>query len=354
MQKDKKFTSISEIGEFGLLDYLTKGIKPTNKNTIKGIGDDAAVIKISKNESLVISTDSLNEGVHFDLTYVPLMHLGYKSVIVNLSDIYAMNANPEQILVSIALSNQFSVEAVDELYKGIKKACKHYQVDLIGGDTISSRSGLVISVTAIGRTHPDKITYRSRAKEGDFLMVSGDLGGAYLGLQVLEREKAVFVENPNMQPELSSHPYLLGRQLKPEARKDVIEIFDALDIIPTSMIDVSDGLASEILHICKKSKVGANIYEEKLPVDSAVINLSKELNIDPTTCILNGGEDYELLFTVKPKDHDKLKNHLDFTSIGQITKKKEAIKLITRDKKSHRIIAQGWNNFNPNSSLKQN
>ena len=331
--------------EFGLIEEIKSKTICKQRNTIKGIGDDAAVISISKDEALVISTDMLTEGVHFDLTYTPLIHLGYKAITTNLSDIYAMNARAEQILVSIGISNKFSVEAVKEIYKGINVACKLYDVDLVGGDTTSLQKGLTMSITAIGRSATKKITYRDKAKEGDFIFVTGDLGGAYLGLQILEREKAVFNENPETQPELNKHKYLLQRQLRPEARKDILDIFKKMNVLPTAMIDLSDGLASEILHICKNSTVGARLFEEKIPIDPSVIKVAEEFNINPTTCALNGGEDYELLFTVKKEDALKFKHHPDFTKIGEITRENKKAFLILKGGERHKIVAQGWDSL---------
>ena len=335
-------TNLAELGEFGLIKHLTQHIELYQPSTIKGVGDDAAVIN---NEDLqtVISTDILIEGVHFDLTYVPLRHLGYKSVIVNLSDVYAMNAHPKQILVSIALSNRFKLEAIEELYSGMLAACKKYKVDLVGGDTTSSLSGLVISITAIGGVKKEDITYRNGAKETNLLCVSGDLGGAYMGLQVLEREKSVFKENPKLQPDLEGKDYLLERQLKPEARKDIIETLNSLGIKPTAMIDVSDGLSSEILHLCSQSDVGVELYEEKIPIDSLTYDTAREFNLDPTLCSLSGGEDYELLFTVDINEYEKLKNSMDITIIGHITDKAKGCNMISKSGTVHELKAQGWN-----------
>jgi len=335
-------TNLAELGEFGLIKHLTQHIELYQPSTIKGVGDDAAVIN---NEDLqtVISTDILIEGVHFDLTYVPLRHLGYKSVIVNLSDVYAMNAHPKQILVSIALSNRFKLEAIEELYSGMLAACKKYKVDLVGGDTTSSLSGLVISITAIGGVKKEDITYRNGAKETNLLCVSGDLGGAYMGLQILEREKSVFKENPKLQPDLEGKDYLLERQLKPEARKDIIETLHSLGIKPTAMIDVSDGLSSEILHLCSQSDVGVELYEEKIPIDSLTYETAREFNLDPTLCSLSGGEDYELLFTVDINEYEKLKNSMDITIIGHITDKAKGCNMISKSGTVHELKAQGWN-----------
>lgn len=335
-------TNLAELGEFGLIKHLTQHIELYQPSTIKGVGDDAAVIN---NEDLqtVISTDILIEGVHFDLTYVPLRHLGYKSVIVNLSDVYAMNAHPKQILVSIALSNRFKLEAIEELYSGMLAACKKYKVDLVGGDTTSSLSGLVISITAIGGVKKEDITYRNGAKETNLLCVSGDLGGAYMGLQILEREKSVFKENPKLQPDLEGKDYLLERQLKPEARKDIIETLHSIGIKPTAMIDVSDGLSSEILHLCSQSDVGVELYEEKIPIDSLTYETAREFNLDPTLCSLSGGEDYELLFTVDINEYEKLKNSMDITIIGHITDKAKGCNMISKSGTVHELKAQGWN-----------
>lgn len=334
---------LSKLGEFGLIKHLTQHIEIKNPSTLKGVGDDAAVINYTEGDKVtLVSTDMLVEGVHFDLTYVPLKHLGYKSVVVNLSDIYAMNGTPKQITVSIALSNRFGLESVEELYAGMLMACEKYGVDLVGGDTTSSLSGLVISITAIGEGDKNKVVYRNGAKETDLLCVSGDLGGAYMGLQILEREKAVFKENPKIQPDLEGKDYILERQLKPEARKDIIKLFDALEMKPTSMIDVSDGLASEILHLCDQSNVGCELYEEKIPIDPQTYDTARQFNLDPTMCALSGGEDYELLFTISTSDYDKVKNQLDFTVIGHITNKSAGANLVTKSGGSHPLKAQGW------------
>ncbi len=335
-------TNLAELGEFGLIKHLTQHIELYQPSTIKGVGDDAAVINYEDLQT-VISTDILIEGVHFDLTYVPLRHLGYKSVIVNLSDVYAMNAHPKQILVSIALSNRFKLEAIEELYSGMLAACKKYKVDLVGGDTTASLSGLVISITAIGGVKKEDITYRNGAKESNLLCVSGDLGGAYMGLQILEREKSVFKENPKLQPDLEGKDYLLERQLKPEARKDIIETLHSIGIKPTAMIDVSDGLSSEILHLCSQSDVGVELYEEKIPIDSLTYETAREFNLDPTLCALSGGEDYELLFTVDINEYEKLKNSMDITIIGHITDKAKGCNMISKSGTVHELKAQGWN-----------
>jgi thiamine-monophosphate kinase len=340
-----KRTELSELGEFGLIDKLTNQFTTHISTTIKGVGDDAAVISISDSEVMLVSTDMLLEGVHFNLMYTPLMHLGYKAVMVNLSDIFAMNGNAQQITVSIAVSNRFPLEALEELYAGIKKACDLYQVDLIGGDTSSSLSGLTISVTAIGKAKKSDVVYRSGAKENDLLVVSGDLGGAYMGLQLLEREKEVFKANPNMQPDLDGNDYLLERQLKPEARQDVIKFLKDLDVKPTSMIDISDGLASEIFHLCKASDLGCTIYDEKIPIDAKTSMAAIDFNIDPVTCALNGGEDYELLFTVSLAEYDKIKGNPHMTVIGHITDKNSGVNLVDKNGAIIPLQAQGWKAF---------
>ena len=341
----EKRTEISDLGEFGLIDTLTKDFVNYSPTTIKGVGDDAAVIATSEEGVMLVSTDMLVEGIHFNLMYSPLMHLGYKSVVVNLSDIYAMNGTPKQVTVSIAISSRFPLEAVEELYKGIKKACDIYQVDLIGGDTTSSLSGLMISITALGTAKKDEVVYRSGAKEYDLLVVSGDLGGAYMGLQVLERERAVFKANPEIQPDLDGHDYLLERQLKPEARKDVIQILKELEVHPTAMIDISDGLASEIMHICKASEVGCTIYDERIPLDAKTSIAAIEFNVDPVTTALNGGEDYELLFTIKQEDYEKVASNPNFTVIGHITDKASGVNLVDKNGSHIALKAQGWNHF---------
>lgn len=342
MNKETKQTKISELGEFGLIDRLTSDIQIKNEGTLKGVGDDAAVLDY-KNKLVVVSTDLLTEGIHFNLMYVPLKHLGYKSVVVNLSDIFAMNARPKQITVNIALSGKFSVEAVEELYSGIHLACEKYGVDLIGGDTTSSLTGLTISVTVLGEAEKDELVYRSGAKPTDLLCVSGDLGGAYMGLQLLERENEVFKVNQNMQPQLEGYDYILARQLKPEARGDIIEVFKKLGIKPTSMIDISDGLSSEIMHICKNSGVGCNVYEDKIPMDFQTKKMAEELNINPLVAALNGGEDYELLFTIPLSDYEKVKYDPDFTIIGHITEAAEGTNLIASGGTVIPLTAQGWN-----------
>ncbi|CAM1359332.1 Thiamine-monophosphate kinase [Tenacibaculum litoreum] len=343
--KNQERTSLAELGEFGLINHLTKHFKMYHSSTVKGVGDDAAVINTSGKET-VITTDLLVEGVHFDLSYMPLKHLGYKAVMVNLSDVYAMNANAEQITVSIAVSNRFPLEAIEELYAGIQLACDTYKVDLVGGDTTSSTKGILISVTAIGAANKEDIVYRDGAKPTDLIVVSGDLGGAYLGLQVLEREKQVFQVNPQNQPDLDKYTYIIERQLKPEARKDIPKLLEELEVKPTSMIDISDGLSSEIMHICTQSKTGCKIYEDKLPLDPQVISTSEEFNMDSTMIALSGGEDYELLFTVSIDDYDKIKGNPSLTVIGHITEKNEGINLVTRANQEIELKAQGWNSFN--------
>jgi len=335
-------TELSELGEFGLIKHLTQYIEAGNASTVQGVGDDAAVIDNGTLQTIV-TTDMLVEGVHFDLTYVPLKHLGYKSVIVNLSDVYAMNAEPRQIVVSLALSSRFSLEAIEELYAGILLACKKYNVDLVGGDTTSSLSGLVINITAIGAAKKEDIVYRNGAAETNLLCVSGDLGAAYMGLQILEREKSVFKENPKLQPDLEGKDYLLERQLKPEARRDVLEILKRTGIKPTAMIDISDGLSSEILHLCHQSKVGVELYEEKIPLDPLTFETAREFNLDPTLCALSGGEDYELLFTVDIADYEKIKNSMDITIIGHITHESKGHVMVAKAGTVHELKAQGWN-----------
>jgi thiamine-monophosphate kinase len=342
--KDPIKTPLEKLGEFGLIDHLTKDFKIKNSSTLKGIGDDAAVLDF-KDSKTVVSTDLLIEGVHFDLSYMPLKHLGYKAVVVNLSDIYAMNATPTQITVSLAVSNRFPVEALKELYAGIHLACDFYKIDLVGGDTTTSNKGMLLSITAIGHAKEENIVYRTGANPTDLLVVSGDLGSAYLGLQVLEREKQVFLVNPNSQPDLDAYTYLIERQLKPEARKDIIELLQKLEVKPTAMIDISDGLSSEIMHICKQSNVGCNLYEEKIPLDPQFINTCEEFNLESTTVAINGGEDYELLFTISLDDYNKIKANPNFTVIGHITDAKEGKNLITRANTQIPLKAQGWNAF---------
>jgi len=337
-------TDVNELGEFGLIDHLTGNFTNYHLSTIKGVGDDAAVISNGKEFSL-ISTDMLLEGIHFDLAYTPLKHLGYKSIVVNLSDIYAMNGIPKQVTISIAISNRFSVEALEELYSGMKAACDFYKVDLVGGDTTSSTKGLVISVTAIGTVSAEKVVYRHGARPGDLICVSGDLGAAYLGLQLLEREKAIWMEHPTIQPKLEEQQYVIGRQLKPEARRDMIEQFAKAKLVPTSMIDVSDGLASELFHICKQSNVGAFIEESGVPIHNEAQLLALEFKLDPITCALSGGEDYELLFTVDPKDEEKVKYMADIYIMGEIKDPSEGIKMQTKGGNIHTLKAQGWKHF---------
>lgn len=339
-----KRQEIQELGEFGLIDRVTRNFTLTNATSLKGIGDDAAVIEAG-NEKLLVSTDMLVEGIHFDLSYVPLQHLGYKAIAVNVSDIAAMNGKAEQVTVSLALSNRFSLEAVETLYNGIKAACENYKVDLIGGDTTSSVSGLIISVTVIGRAPAEKIAYRSGAKTNDIICVTGDLGGALLGLQVLEREKQVFLADPNMQPDIQKYDYLVGRQLKPEARTDVVFDLEEAGVIPTSMIDVSDGLASELLHLSNHSGIGVRIYEDKIPIDHQTYETAIEFNLDPVTCALNGGEDYELLFTIRQEDQEKIKKHPDIHMIGYVHDRKSENIMITKQNNFIPLKAQGWNHF---------
>lgn len=340
-------TELSSLGEFGLIRHLTEYNVLRNKNTIKGPGDDCAIIRVPDNQKLVVTTDMLVEGIHFDLMYTPLQHLGYKSVVVNLSDIYAMNATPHQIVVAVAISNRFSLEAMEELYAGIYLACEHYGVDLAGGDTTSSGSGLIISVTALGSADETDIVTRSGARENELLVVTGDLGGAYMGLQVLEREKEVFKSAPGAQPELTGYDYILERQLKPEARKDIPELLRQLGVRPTSMIDISDGLASEIRHLAEESHVGFDIYEDKIPVSPRTIDAAKEFNLDYTTCALSGGEDYELLFTIKQSEFDKIKGNPNLTVIGHATHESSGCRLILRSGESVELKAQGWDGLNP-------
>jgi thiamine-monophosphate kinase len=337
-------SEIQQLGEFGLIDRIAKPFGLINNTSVKGIGDDAAVID-SGSDLILVSTDMLVEGIHFDLSYSPVEHLGYKCVAVNVSDIAAMNGKAEQITVSIALSNRFSVEAVDALYKGIKAACENYKVDLVGGDTTSSVSGLIISVTVIGRVPKEKVVYRSGAKAGDILCVTGDLGAAFMGLQVLEREKQVYITNPGMQPNLEKYEYIVGRQLKPEARAEIILDLQEAGVKPTSMIDVSDGLASELFHFVKNSRLGVRIFEDKLPIDQMTYETAVEFGVDPTTCALNGGEDYELLFTIPQSDHEKIKNHPDIHMIGYMHEKLHENLLITKQGNVVPLKAQGWDHF---------
>ncbi|MBI5220107.1 MAG: thiamine-phosphate kinase [Bacteroidia bacterium] len=340
----KTKTTLSDLGEFGLIEHLTKNIVIKHPETIKGVGDDAAVLEY-KNKQIVVTTDLLVEGIHFDLVYTPLKHLGYKAVVVNLSDVYAMNAEPKQITVSIAVSGKMTLEMIEELYSGIHLACEKYNIDMIGGDTTSSVTGLLISITAIGEADKKDIVYRNGAKENDLICVSGDLGAAYMGLLLLEREKQVFNTDPKMQPDFKTHEYILERQLKPEARKDIIKLLRDMKIKPTSMIDISDGLSSELIHICRSSKVGCKIYGERIPIDVETGNMADELNLNATTCALNGGEDYELLFTVPVEYHDMVRGNLNFMVIGHITNEKDGMLLIGSGGHVAELKAQGWNAF---------
>jgi thiamine-monophosphate kinase len=337
-------TEISSLGEFGLIDHLTKNIELQNVSSILGVGDDAAVIDHFGKQT-VVTTDLLIEGVHFDLTYTPLRHLGYKSVIVNLSDIYAMNATPTQITLSLGFSNRFSVEALDEFYEGVYAACDKYGVDLIGGDTTSSQKGFIISVTAIGEVAPDTFVKRSTAQKGDLLCVSGDLGAAYVGLLFLEREKKIYMESPGIQPDLEGESYVIGKLLKPEARKDIVDFFAKEEIIPTAMMDISDGLSSEILHICKQSNLGCVLYEEKIPVADEMKKAAFKFEIDPTACALSGGEDYELLFTLPQSEYDKLVLNEQISVVGYMTDAEEGAHIITKGGSKHTITSQGWNHL---------
>ncbi len=339
-----KRTDVNTLGEFGLIDHLTSRFQLTQSSSVKGVGDDGAVID-NGNMMTVVSTDMLVEGIHFDLMYSPLKHLGYKSIVVNLSDIYAMNAIPKQVTVSIALSNRFSVEALEELYDGIKRACEYYQVDLVGGDTTSSPKGLYISVTAIGQVEKNRVVYRNTAKVGDLICITGNVGAAYLGLQLLEREKQLYLSNPKIKPDLEEQDFLVGRQLKPEARRDMIEVFKKSGLQPTSMIDVSDGVASEIFHICKQSKVGAFVEESGVPIHPDAQMMALKFQLDPITCALNGGEDYELIFTVDPSDLDKVKYLPDIYIMGEIVPEEDGIKLHTKGGNIHDLSAQGWKHF---------
>ena len=340
--KNPQRTSIAQLGEFGLIEHLTKHFEINQPSTLKGIGDDAAVLDF-KDKKVVVSTDIMVEGVHFDLAYMPLKHLGYKAVVTNVSDICAMNAKATQITVSIAVSNRFPLEALEELYEGITLAANEYKVDVIGGDTTSSQKGLIISITVLGEADAEEIVYRNGAKPTNLLVVTGDIGAAYMGLQVLEREKQVFQVNPNSQPDLELYTYLIERQLKPEARKDVRTLLHALEIKPTAMIDISDGLSSEIIHLCKQSNVGCNLYEDKLPLDPQFMNVCEEFDIDSTTVAINGGEDYELLFTIPIEDFDKIKGNPNFTIIGHMTEESEGIHLVTRANTKIALKARGWN-----------
>lgn len=340
-------TEISSLGEFGLIEHLTKNIELQNASSIVGVGDDAAVIDHFGKQT-VITTDLMIEGIHFDLIYTPLKHLGYKSVVVNLSDIYAMNAVPTQIILSLGISNRFSVEALDEFYEGVYAACEKYGVDLVGGDTNSSQKGFIISITALGEVAPGKFVKRSTAKKGDLLCVSGDLGAAYVGLLFLEREKMIFLESPTIQPDLEGESYVIGKLLKPEARKDIIEFFEKENITPTSMMDISDGLNSEILHICHDSNLGCVLYEEKVPVSEEMKKAAFKFEIDPTACALSGGEDYELLFTIRQEDYDKLTLTENISVVGYMTEPEAGAHIITKGGSKHAITAQGWNHLKQN------
>jgi thiamine-monophosphate kinase len=337
-------SEISSLGEFGLINRIARTVEIKQKSTLKGIGDDTAVLAENP-ELTLLSKDLLCEGIHFDLSFMPLQHLGYKAVAVNVSDIAAMNGKPKQILVGLGLSNRFSVEAIDALYSGIKQACENYHVDLVGGDTTSSASGLVISITVLGTAPKEKVTYRSGAQNNDIICVTGDLGGAYMGLQVLEREKEVFKANPAAQPDLEKYNYIVGRQLKPEARMDIIFELEEAGVVPTSMIDVSDGLASELLHLATQSKVGVKIFEDKIPIDDQTFETAFEFKLDPTTCALNGGEDYELLFTIKQTDFDKIKKHHDIHFIGHVHDNPSANIMLSKLGTVVPISAQGWDHF---------
>jgi thiamine-monophosphate kinase len=337
-------TEISTLGEFGLIEHLTRNIELQNASTILGVGDDAAIIDHFGKQT-VVTTDLLVEGVHFDLIYTPLRHLGYKSVIVNLSDIYAMNAIPTQITISLGISNRFSLEAMDEFYEGVYAACEKYGVDMVGGDTTSSQKGFIISITAIGEVAPDKFVKRSTAQKGDLLCVSGYLGSAYVGLLFLEREKKIFIESPGVQPDLEGESYVIGKLLKPEARKDIVEFFEQQEITPTAMMDVSDGLSSEILHICKQSQLGCVLYEEKIPIAEQMKQAAYKFEIDPTACALSGGEDYELLFTIAQADYDKLVLNEEISVIGYMTASEEGAHILTKGGSKYPVTAQGWNHL---------
>jgi thiamine-monophosphate kinase len=337
-------TEIANLGEFGLIEHLTRNIELHNASSIIGVGDDAAIID-NFGKNMVVTTDMLVEGVHFDLVYTPLKHLGYKSVVVNLSDIYAMNATPTQITLSIAFSNRFSLEALEEFYEGVYAACDKYKVDLVGGDTTTSQKGFIISITAIGEVADGQYVKRSTAQKGDLLCVSGDLGGAFLGLTILEREKKIFIESPQVQPDLEGEKYVIGRLLKPEARKDIVEFFEKSKLLPTAMLDISDGLSSEILHICRQSSLGCVLYEEKIPIHDDTRNAAYKFDLDPTACALSGGEDYELLFTIPQSEHDKLVLNEQISVIGYMTEPEKGRKIITKGGNTFDITAQGWNAF---------
>lgn len=339
------FTEINELGEFGLISHLSEKIKISNESSKKGIGDDCAVVNYGNGYLTVITTDMFVDKVHFDLIYTPLKHLGYKVVVAGISDVYAMNALAQQIVISFAISNKFSVEMMDELYEGIIAASEKYGVDFVGGDTTTIEKGLVINVTALGKAKKEDIVYRDGAHKNDLICVTGDLGASYIGLLILEREKKIYLDNPEFQPKLDGYDYVLKRHLKPECRKDAIEIFRDLGIRPSAMIDISDGLSSEIIHICTQSKTGCKIFEDKLPIDPSTYDISREFKLDPTTCMLNGGEDYELLFTINPEEYEKIKNHPDFTVIGYITEEENDYSLISKSGNEHRLQAQGWKAF---------
>lgn len=341
---DNSRTEIASLGEFGLIEHLTRNFEIQNASTILSVGDDAAVIDHFGKQT-VITTDLLIEGIHFDLMYTPLKHLGYKSVIVNLSDLYAMNATPTHITMSIGISNRFSVEALNEFYEGVYAACAKYNVDLIGGDTSASQKGFIISVTAVGEVAPGLFVKRSTAGKGDLICVSGDLGAAFLGLTLLEREKKIYLENPQVQPDLENEDYIVGRLLKPEARKDIIEFFDKNNIVPTAMMDVSDGISSEVLHLCKQSNLGCRLYEEKLPIADLTRQAAFKFGLDPTVCALNGGEDYELIFTLKQEDYDKITLNEEIAVIGYMADLEEGCKFLTKGGNAFDITAQGWNAF---------
>jgi len=343
MTDDKNLykTPISELGKFGLIKHLTENFELSNESTLKAFGDDASVLN-PQNKKTLVSTDMFVENIHFNLAYVPLKHLGYKTVVAGISDIIAMNAVPEQILVSIAVSNRFPVEALEEIYAGIRQACGYYRLDLVGGDTASSQSGLIINITSIGYAEESEIVYRKGAKPNDLVVVSGDLGGAYFGLQVLERENITFKTNPNFQPDLASYHYLLERQLKPEARTDVKSLLKDLDIHPTSMIDLSQGLASELISLSQASEVGFSIYEDKIPMDNQVLTTAEEFGINPVTGVLNGGEDYELLFTIPLEEHDKIKHNPNFSVIGHTAENKDNILITKGNAQAIPLISQGW------------
>lgn len=345
MAGKKNFTPVSELGEFGLIEHLTKDFKNVQPGTIKSVGDDAAVFSCNPGRVGLLASDILVEGIHFDLSYSPLKHLGYKAVVVNVSDIYAMNGTPERITVAIAASSRFPVEAFDEIYAGIKLACQNYGVDLVGGDISASHKGLIISIAVHGSAADKQVVLRDGSKSGDLICLSGDLGAAYLGLQILEREKRIFMDNPNVQPELEKYPYLIERQLKPEARKDIPAFFEKLEFLPTAMIDVSDGLASDLLHICHQSSLGAEIREKDIFIRQEAQMMALEFQLDPVTCALSGGEDYELLFTIDPKDQEKLAYMTDISVIGEMKPKKEGVKLRTMKDNFHDVTAQGWKHY---------